>query len=287
MPDASDIDLATLVEPVQAIAREAGRRIMTVYTGAFSVTEKADQSPITEADLASHSCILRGLAQLTPGIPILSEEAADVGFAERSRWEWLWLVDPLDGTREFIKRNDQFSVNIALIHRHEAVLGLILPPVGEVCYYAWRGGGAFKQLAGQAPQRIQAARVCHYPVRVVSSQGSYRTRRLQDYLGLLGPHRHISLGSALKSCLIAEGGADLYPRFGPTGEWDTAAAQILVEEAGGYLTDTQFRPLRYNARPALINPDFFAFGDATRDWSQYIPPPHHHPRGRPLSLPSH
>ena len=286
MSTAPDTALADLMEPVQAIARDAGYRILTVYANGFSITEKADQSPVTEADLAAHRCILRSLAQLTPGIPILSEEAADVSFAERSNWEWLWLVDPLDGTREFIRRSDQFSVNIALIHRHEAVLGLILPPVSGVCYYAWRGGGAFRQPAGQAPQRIRAARVCHYPVRVVSSQGSYRTRRLQDYLGLLGPHRHISLGCALKSCLIAEGEADLYPRFGPTGEWDTAAAQILLEEAGGYLTDTQFRPLRYNARPVLINPDFFAFGDPTRDWARYLPTPHH-PRGRPLSLPSH
>lgn len=286
MSTAPDTALAALMEPVQAIAREAGHLILNVYANGFSITEKADQSPVTEADLAAHRCILRGLAQLTPGIPILSEEAADVGFAERSAWEWLWLVDPLDGTREFIQRSDQFSVNIALIHHHEAVLGLILPPVSGVCYYAWRGGGAFRQPAGQAAQRIRAARVCHYPVRVVSSQGSYRTRRLQDYLSQLGPHRHIPLGCALKSCLIAEGEADLYPRFGPTGEWDTAAAQILLEEAGGYLTDTQFRPLRYNARPVLINPDFFAFGDPTRDWARYLPPPHH-PRGRPLSLPSH
>ncbi len=286
MPDAPDIDLAALVEPVQAIAREAGRRILEVYADGFSVTEKADQSPVTEADFAAHRCILRGLAQLTPGIPILSEEAADVGFAERSRWEWLWLVDPLDGTREFIRHSDEFSVNIALVHGHVAVLGLILPPVAGVCYYAWRGGGAFKQPLGQAAQRIRAARVCHYPVRVVSSQGSYRTRRLQDYLGLLGPHRHMALGGALKSCLVAEGVADLYPRFGPTGEWDTAAAQVILEQAGGYLTDMQFRPLRYNARPGLINPDFFAFGDPTCNWTQYLPP-FQHPRGRPLSLPSH
>jgi 3'(2'), 5'-bisphosphate nucleotidase len=279
------IDLAALVEPVQAIAREAGRRILDIYAGAFSVTEKADLSPVTEADLAAHGCILRGLTELTPGIPILSEEAPDASFAERSRWDWLWLVDPLDGTREFIKRSDQFTVNIALIHRHEAVLGLILPPVGGLCYFAWRGGGAWRQPDGQAAQRIRAARVCHYPVRVITSQSSYRTRRLQDYLSLLGPHRHLSLGGALKSCRIAEGEADLYPRFGPTGEWDTAAAQIIVEEAGGYLTDLQFRPLRYNARPILINPDFLAFGDATRDWSLYLP--HYPQRGHPLFLPSH
>jgi len=271
MPDVSNVDLFALIQPVQAIAREAGRRILEVYAGSFSVTEKADQSPVTAADLAANECILQGLAQLTPDIPVLSEEAPDVGFAERSRWEWLWLVDPLDGTREFIKRNDQFSVNIALIHRHEAVFGLVLPPVSGVCYYACVGNGAYKQPPGQPPHRIQVARVSHYPVRVVSSLESYRTHRLQDYLSHLGPHRHLGMGGALKSCLVAEGEADLYPRFGPTGEWDTAAAQVIVEQAGGYMTDMQLRPLRYNARPVLVNPDFFVFGDVTRDWPHYLP----------------
>ena len=283
---APDTDLAALMEPVQAIAREAGHRILDVYANGFSVTEKADQSPVTEADLAAHRCILRGLAQLTPGIPILSEEAADVSFAERGAWEWLWLVDPLDGTREFIRHSDQFSVNIALIHKHEAVFGLVLSPVGGICYFAWRGGGAWKQLRTSQPaRRIQAARTCHPPVRVTSSQASYRSLRLQEYLRQLGDYRHLFLGSALKSCLIAEGEADLYPRFGPTGEWDTAAAQAIMEEAGGHMTDMQLRPLRYNARPVLINPDFFAFGDAGHDWSQYLP--HRHLQGRPASLSSH
>lgn len=279
MTDAPNVDLSALVKPVEAIAREAGCRILDVYAGSFSVVEKADQSPVTAADLAAHDCILHGLAELTPDIPVLSEEAPDVSFAERGRWEWLWLVDPLDGTREFIKRNDQFTVNIALVHRHEAVLGLVLRPVGGLCYHAWRGGGAHKQPAGQPPRRIQAARVCHYPVRVISSLESYRTRRLQDYLGHLGPHRHLGMGGALKSCLVAEGEADLYPRFGPTGEWDTAATQVILEQAGGYMTDMQLRPLRYNARPVLINPDFLAFGDVTRDWSQYLP--QRHPHGWP------
>lgn len=265
------IDLAALVGPVQAIANEAGQRILEVYDDAFSVMEKADHSPITAADLAAEACILRGLAELTPHIPVLSEEAPTVSFAERRHWEWLWLVDPLDGTRQFIKRNDQFSVNIALIHRHQAVFGLVLSPVSGLCYYAYWNGGTYRQAPGQPPCRIQAARVCHYPVRVVTSQESYRTRRLQDYLSHLGPHRHLGVGAALKSCLIAEGAADLYPRFGPTGEWDTAAAQIIVEQAGGYMTDMQLQPLRYNTRPVLINPDFFVFGDATRDWSRYLP----------------
>jgi 3'(2'), 5'-bisphosphate nucleotidase len=121
-------------------------------------------------------------------------------------------------------------------------------------------------------RRIHAASTCHQPVRVTSSQASYRSRRLQDYLERIGEYRHLFLGSSLKSCLIAEGAADLYPRFGPTGEWDTAAAQIILEEAGGHLTDMQSRPLRYNARPVLINPDFLAFSDASRDWSRYLPP---------------
>jgi len=286
MTAAADLDLSALAEPVQAIAREAGRRILDVYAGSFSVTAKADQSPVTEADIAAHGCILRGLTELTPGIPILSEEASEVSFAERSRWEWLWLVDPLDGTREFIRHSDQFSVNIALIHQHEAVFGLILAPVGGVSHFAWRGGGAWKQVRASQPARpIHAALTCHQPVRVTSSQASYRSRRLQEYLEQLGDYRHLFLGSALKSCLIAEGEADLYPRFGPTGEWDTAAAQAIVEEAGGHMTDIQLRPLRYNARPVLINPDFFAFGDASRDWSQYLP--QRLPQGRPAYLSSY
>ncbi len=133
MSDAPPLDLSALVEPVQAIAREAGRRIMEVYAGGFSVTAKADQSPVTEADMAAHRCILRGLAELNPDIPILSEEASEVSFAERRRWDWLWLVDTLDGTREVIRPSDQFAVNIALIHQHEAVFGLILPPVEGSC----------------------------------------------------------------------------------------------------------------------------------------------------------
>lgn len=275
MTDATNIDFSALAVPVQAIAQEAGRRILEVYAGAFTVSEKADQTPVTAADWASHDCILRGLRELTPTIPVLSEEGPDASFNERSRWEWLWLVDPLDGTREFIKHNDQFSINIALIHRHEAVFGLVLTPVTGVCYHAHRGGDAYKQAAAdQPPQRIQVARSCHYPVRVISSRESYRTRRLQAYLSQLGPYRHINMGGGLKSCLIAEGAADLYPRFGPTGEWDTAAAQVILEQAGGHLTDLQLRPLRYNARPVLINPDFFAFGDASRDWSRYLPQRH-------------
>ncbi|HXH04373.1 MAG TPA: 3'(2'),5'-bisphosphate nucleotidase CysQ [Candidatus Competibacteraceae bacterium] len=263
--------LPELLAPVLALAQEAAERILEVYRDVFQVSEKADRSPVTAADLVSHEVLTRGLTRLTPAIPVLSEESAAVPYLERRQWPRLWLVDPLDGTREFIKRNDEFSINIALVENQRAVFGLILMPVGGVCYYAWAGGGAYKLVPGQAAQPIHTRRIGpQQPVRIAGSR-SYRGRPLQTYLEYLGRHDYLAVGSALKSCLVAEGKADLYPRFGPTAEWDTAAAQIILEEAGGHLTDTFMRPLRYNARPTLINPDFFAFGDSSRDWSQYLP----------------
>ena len=264
------IDLAALVEPVRRIAQEAGRHILAIYDAGFKIKTKADESPVTEADMAAHRIIVGRLSVLTPDIPILSEESTDIRFNERRQWNWLWLVDPLDGTREFIKRNGEFSVNIALLHSHKTVFGLIQIPVGGVCYYAWRNGGAYKQYPGQPPKRIHTRSVGHRPIRVAGSR-AYTGRPLQTYLEHLGRHEYLGMGSALKSCLVAEGKVDIYPRFGPTSEWDTAAAQIIVEEAGGGLTDTHMRSLRYNARPTLINPDFFVFGDPGHDWSQYLP----------------
>jgi 3'(2'), 5'-bisphosphate nucleotidase len=262
--------LPDLVEPVLTIAREAGRRIMEIYAAGFTVTEKADATPLTEADLAAHDCIVEKLLRLDPEVPVLSEEDCSVSFSERRAWDWLWLIDPLDGTKEFIKRSDQFSVNIALIHQHESIFGLILIPTSGICYYACRGGGAFKQLPYQAAKPIHTRPVGHQPIRVAGGR-SYIGRPLRTYLEYMGRHQYLKVGSSLKSCLVAEGEVDLYPRFGPTSEWDTAAAQIIVEEAGGQLTDFFMRPLRYNARPTLLNPEFFAFGDRSKDWSQYLP----------------
>jgi 3'(2'), 5'-bisphosphate nucleotidase len=265
------VELLDLVEPVRAIACEAGQRIMDIYAAGFTVTAKADETPLTEADLAAHDCIVEKLRRLDASIPILSEEDCAINFSERRTWEWLWLVDPLDGTKEFIKRSDQFSVNIALIHRHEAVFGVILIPTSGVCYFACRGGGAFKQKPEElSAQPIHTRPVGHRPIRVAGGR-SYVGRPLRTYLEYMGRHQYMKVGSSLKSCLVAEGEVDLYPRFGPTSEWDTAAAQIIVEEAGGQLTDFFMRPLRYNARPTLLNPEFFAFGDPSKDWSQYLP----------------
>jgi len=266
----SGIDLAAFVQPTQAIARSASQRILAIYKHSFKVTEKADKTPLTEADMAAHNCIVESLQSLTPDIPVLSEEHVDIALHERSCWEWLWLVDPLDGTREFIKHSDEFCINIALIHNHVAVFGLILMPVSEVCYFAYRDGGAFKQLPGTEPQPIRTCATHQQPVRVAGGS-SYARRPLKTYLEYVGQHHYTQVGSALKSCLVAEGKIDLYPKFGPTSEWDTAAAQVIVEQAGGRITDTFMRPLRYNARPTLLNPDFFVFGDPSKDWSQYLP----------------
>ncbi len=262
--------LAPLVAPVAQIARKAGGKISAIYRTPFAVSEKADRSLLTEADMAAHHVIVAGLHELTPDIPCVSEEAALPEWPERAAWDTLWLVDPLDGTWQFVQRRGEFCVNIALVHRQKAVFGLIYVPEMAITYFAWRGGGAYKQWPDGRQKRIYT-RPLGEPALCVG--GSTEARgSLRRYLQQLGDHRYHSVGSALKSCLVAEGAADLYARFGPTAEWDTAAAQILIEEAGGGLTDFAMQPLRYNARPSLINPNFFAFGDLRHDWSQYLPP---------------
>jgi 3'(2'), 5'-bisphosphate nucleotidase len=262
--------LCDLVDTVAALARAAGERILRVYDTDFDVSQKEDRTPVTAADLAAHAVINAGLARLTPQLPLLSEESGPVPFAERASWTRYWLVDPLDGTREFIKRNGEFTVNIALVDEGEAVLGVVYVPVTRVCYMACRGAGAFRQDPGRAPQAIHVRTYRSGRVTVAGSR-SHGGEALQAYLQRLGDYELVSLGSALKSCLVAEGKADLYPRFGPTSEWDTAAAQCIVEEAGGRVTDTRMQRLRYNAKESLINPSFFVFGTGNKDWSICLP----------------
>jgi len=268
--DESNTDIGSLLESVTALARRAGDRILDVYDGDdYAVEEKADNSPLTAADLASHNTIVDGLGKLTPGIAILSEESASLPYAERSAWQQYWLVDPLDGTREFIKRNGEFTVNIALIEKGVPVLGVVHVPVTGVSYTACRGRGAFKQVEDGRPAPIRIRRLDGGPVRVVGSR-SHRGSSLTAFLEKLGDHELVGMGSSLKLCLVAEGLADIYPRLGPTSEWDTAAAQCIVEQAGGKVTDTDMRPLRYNTKDSLLNPFFLVFGDDSRDWSQYL-----------------
>lgn len=257
-----------LLQPVTQIAYQAGRRIMEVYDRGFAVEEKSDNTPVTEADLAADNIITEGLNDLTPGIPILTEESRLVSFDERSTWPLYWLVDPLDGTREFIKRTGEFSVNIALIKDNTAVLGVIYAPVMGCLYYASRGLGAFKKSGVEDPVAIHV-RKCPEKIIVAGSR-SHRSKEFNVFLNHLPDCEVLCMGSALKSCLVAEGVADIYPRLGPTSEWDTAAAQCIVEEAGGHVTDTNMHTLRYNLKDALLNPHFFVFGDDSIDWSKYL-----------------
>lgn len=261
--------LWSLLPTVTDLARSAGSEILKIYTQGFAVAHKSDQSPLTTADMASHDLILNGLQRLTPEIPVVSEESQHIPFKTRAAWRYLWLVDPLDGTKEFIKRNGEFTVNIALIRNSKCVLGVVYAPAKGVCYFACRGQGAYRQDAESAARRIQTRSSSTAHCIVVGSR-SHGSAQLETFLGRLHSYEIVRMGSALKICLVAEGSADLYPRFGPTSEWDTAAAHCIVEEAGGCVTNLQRQALRYNAKESLENPAFVVCGDCDFDWSVYI-----------------
>ena len=252
-------DLLGLGEALLPVVLRAAAAIMTVYAGAFAVERKLDDSPLTQADLDSQRIILDGLATLTPGVPVLAEESAQAPWAERRMWRELWVVDPLDGTREFVKRNGEFAINIALIVEHEPVLGLVAIPAQGVVYVGATGCGAYRRLADGARSTIRVAPPAA-PLRIVASR-SHRSPQLAGYLARLSSYEFLGVGSALKFCLLAEGKADLYPRFGPTSEWDTAAGQALLEAAGGHVTRMDGHRLRYNCRESVSNGDFVAFTD--------------------------
>ena len=258
-----------LLDNALEVAKEAGREILEIYEAGFSVEHKGDKTPLTEADMAAHQVIETGLSVLSPNIPVLTEESADIPYAVRSGWKRYWLVDPLDGTKEFIKRNGEFTINIALIDGDRAVLGIVYAPVLGVSYFACRGHGAFKREAMNEALPIRAKTWQGGRVIVAGSR-SHQGKALERFLGNLGDYELVLKGSALKSCLVAEGRADIYARLGPTSEWDTAAAQCILEEAGGHLTNTRMQPLRYNTKDSLLNPHFFAYGDNEEDWSKYL-----------------
>jgi 3'(2'), 5'-bisphosphate nucleotidase len=255
-----------LLKKVEGIAREAGAAIMEIYAQDISVWEKDDKSPLTEADAAAHEVIIRRLEQLPPVLPILSEEAIGdfSGVDSSGRY---WLVDPLDGTKEFIKRNGEFTVNIALIDNGRSILGVVYAPVLNVTYLAAKGLGAFKVEASgmRTPIRV-AEHILGESWRVVGSR-SHAGDSLTAILQKLGSHQLISMGSSLKFCLVAEGEADVYPRMGPTSLWDTAAAQCVVEQAGGKVIQLTGEPLSYANPSAVLNPFFVVHGKSMVNWS--------------------
>ncbi len=259
-------NMTALLESVSALARRAGAAILDVYAKEFDVTKKADSSPLTVADMRSHRIIVEGLSELTPAIPILSEEASDIAFEERQHWSRYWLVDPLDGTKEFVSRNGEFTVNIALIQKHVAVLGVVFVPIRDTMYTGLVDRGAYKQVGTQARSAIKTRAPSATPLRIVGSR-SHSDNTLEQFLPKLAPYELVPVGSSIKFCLVAEGTADLYPRFGPTSEWDTAAAQAIVEAAGGAVVKLDGSPLRYNTKAELLNPHFLVYGDTARDWA--------------------
>ncbi len=263
------MNLTKLIDPVVALATEAGAAILEVYASDFDVQAKDDESPLTQADLASHCIIMQGLAELTPNIPVISEEAGLPGFEERGRWNPYWLIDPLDGTKEFVKRNGEFTVNIALIEDHQPVFGVVHVPVRNTTYSGCEGVGAELRADGAAPRPIGVARKSASPVRVVGSR-SHRGASLDQFLENLGDFEMHPTGSSLKFCLIAEGAADIYPRLGLTSEWDTAAAQAVVEQAGGAVLELDGNPLSYNKKPDILNPHFLVAGPMDHNWLEII-----------------
>jgi 3'(2'), 5'-bisphosphate nucleotidase len=248
-----------LVDALCAIARRAGAEAMAIYDGEHQVEFKDDRSPLTAADRAAHAAIVAGLAALEPRLPILSEEGRAIPYAERRAWSRFWLVDPLDGTKEFIKRNGEFTVNIALIENGAPVLGVVYAPALDRLYCGAVGEGAFvcSGTGHRDPVRVRSADPAA-GLTVVMSR-SHPSPELDDFLRDIKVADALPVGSSLKFCAVAEGQADLYPRLGPTMEWDTAAGQAVVEAAGGRVLALDGSPLRYN-KAELLNPHFIVRG---------------------------
>jgi 3'(2'), 5'-bisphosphate nucleotidase len=266
-------DLSHHLPSVIEIARSAGQLILDIYEKKeYEEFTKSDETPVTSADIAAHKLITEKLSDLTPDIPVLSEEAADISLDKRSQWNRYWLVDPLDGTQEFIARSGDFATIIALIENNKPVMGVVYGPVSGVTYYAYHGKGAWK-----IPDLSESVRIKTHQHDGPKSPIAMAISRRQDINRITGRmssawnYDLVPLGSAaLKACLVAEGAVDCYLRLGPTGEWDTAATQCIVEEAGGRILSTQLEPLSYNERDTLENPNFIVLGDENLPWDEIL-----------------
>ncbi|EDK29334.1 CysQ protein [Vibrionales bacterium SWAT-3] len=266
-------DLSHLLPSVIEVARSAGQLILEIYEKKdYEEFTKSDDTPVTSADLAAHKLISKKLSELTPDIPVLSEEAADISLEKRAQWDRYWLVDPLDGTQEFIARSGDFATIIALIEHNKPVMGVVYAPVSGVSYYAYSGKGAWKIPDLNDSVKIKTHRH-ELPNQSIAMAISRRQdiNRITSRMSPAWNYDLVPLGSAaLKACLVAEGAVDYYLRLGPTGEWDTAATQCIVEEAGGRILSTQLEPLSYNERETLENPNFIVLGDADLPWAEIL-----------------
>ncbi|ELP3328125.1 MULTISPECIES: 3'(2'),5'-bisphosphate nucleotidase CysQ [Vibrio] len=266
-------DLSHLLPQVIDIARSAGQMILEIYEKKqYEAYTKSDETPVTSADIAAHKFITERLSDLTPDIPVLSEEDADISLEQRAQWERYWLVDPLDGTQEFIARSGDFATIIALVDNNRPTMGVVYGPVSGVTYYAYNGKGAWK-----IPDMSDSVKIHTHkheqPEQSIAIAISRRQdiNRITNRMSSAWNYDLIPLGSAaLKACLVAEGAVDCYLRLGPTGEWDTAATQCIVEEAGGRILSTQLEPLSYNERETLENPNFIVLGDADLPWNEIL-----------------
>lgn len=254
------------------IATSAGDAILQYFdNGNFEQFSKDDSSPVTSADYAANEVVISALESLTPDIPILSEETEHINLAKRVDWQRYWLIDPLDGTQEFVAGRADFAVNIALIENGQPVIGVIHAPATKTTYWGVKGEGAYKLKNGLSEKVVANTIDPEKPYLRVAISRVQTLDTITKYIKPDTSIEFISLGScALKSCLVAEGKADIYIRVGPTGEWDTAAPQVIVQEAGGCIIDSEFGPLSYNQRESFLNPDFMVTSDAKFDWSQVI-----------------
>jgi len=260
---------SNLLANVRQAVADAGAAILEIYADPdrFETELKDDDSPLTAADTAANRILVAALNTLTPEIPVLSEESRQAPWSERKHWKTCWVVDPLDGTREFLKRNDEFTVNVALVENHRPVMGVVYAPALGRWFYAAQGGGAWRQDGQKMPVKIEVGeKIADRPWQVVGSR-SHNTPAVDAFVERLGDAELVAMGSSLKLCLVADGSADLYPRLGPTSEWDTCAAQAVVEEAGGQVLNAETgEPLTYNARESVLNPHFIVCSRPDPTW---------------------
>ena len=257
------------IRMILALAIQAGDEQLRYFGDQnLDIKLKEDDSPLTQADLGADQIITRGLKKIRPDIPVLSEESPDISYSDRKNWEYYWLVDPLDGTKEFIKKNNEFTVNIALIHENQSILGVIHAPAKKKTYYGIKGKGAFRVRQDQADEQIMTSDYRGSRLKVIGSR-SHGNKRIRSFLDKRVDYEFIEMGSSLKFCMIADGIAHLYLRFGPTMEWDTAAGDCILREAGGTLTDLEDNPLVYN-KPDLTNPEFVALANPPFPWKDYF-----------------